>query len=73
MHNKQLKCRAAAIAASGLVALGALAAAIGQGQSATAMTGLMSLGQTATASPAPTTPATTVASPTMKATKPNGF
>jgi hypothetical protein len=65
--------KATAIAASGIVALGALAGAIGQEHTATAMVGIMSIGQTSTASTAPTTPATSVASPTMKATKPKGF
>jgi hypothetical protein len=73
MHNQQLKCRAAAIAVSGVLTLGAIAAAVSQQQTTTRMASLMSLGQTTTESPAPTTPTVSVASPTMKATKPKGF
>ena len=72
MQNRKLKCHAAAIAAIGLVTLGALAAAIGQQQTATA-TGKMSIGGTTTSTTAASTPATMSAAPTMKATKPNGF
>jgi hypothetical protein len=73
MQNRKLKWHAAAIAAVGVVTLGALATAIGQEQTATAMTGLMSFGQTATAGPAASTPPTTLAAPTMKAKPPKGF
>jgi hypothetical protein len=72
MQNRNLKWHAAAIAAIGFVTLGALAAAIGQEQTATA-TGTMSIGGTATSTTAATTPATMSAAPTMKATKPHGF
>jgi len=72
MQNRKLKWHAAAIAAIGVVTLGALAAAIGQEQTATA-TGNMSIGGTTTSTTAATTPATVSAAPTMKATKPHGF
>ena len=71
MRNRQLKWQAAAIAASGIVTLGALAAAVtGQEQKATAV-GVMSIGQTTTS----TTPGApiTAAKPGLKATKPKGF
>jgi hypothetical protein len=74
MRNRQLKWRAAAIAASGIVTLGAPAAAVtGQQEQRATAGGLMSMGQTTTESLAPSTPATSLASPKMKAPKPKGF
>ncbi len=72
MESQTLKWRVAAIAASVIVALGALAAAIGQEQTTTA-TGTMSFGGTTTSSTPAVTPQVTLAVPTMKATKPKGF
>jgi len=72
MQNRKLKWHAIAIAAIGVVTLGALTAAIGQERTATA-TGTMSIGGTTTSTTAATTPATMRAAPTMKATKPRGF
>ena len=66
MQNRWLKWQAAAIAASGIVTLGAIAAA--NAQEPPAATPVIPLGQTATTS---TTPMQ--ASPTMKATRPPGF
>ncbi len=72
MENQTLKWRVAAIAASGIVAFGALAAAIGQEQTTTA-TGTMSTGGTTTSTTPGLTLQTPLAVPTMKATKPKGF
>jgi len=63
MHNRWLTWQAAAIAASGLVTLGAIAVAQAEQQPASGM----SSGQTTTS----TTPLK--ASPSMKATRPSGF
>ncbi len=73
MQNRWLKRQATAIALSGVVIMGSLTAVIGQEHAATAMSGLMSLGQTITRATPASTPPTTVAAPTMKATKPKGF
>ena len=72
MESQTLKWRVAAIAASGIAVLGALAAAMGQEQTTTA-TGTMSTGATTTSSTPALTPQTTLATPPVKATKPKGF
>jgi hypothetical protein len=66
------KWQAAAIAASAIVTVGAIAAAIGQEHTTTAASG-MSIGQTMTSTTPPTTPPVTLASPMVKAPKPKGF
>ena len=73
MQNQRIKWQAIAIAASGIVTLGALAAAIGQEQTATAKSGNMNVGQTTTSTTPAMEPVTSIASPTMKAPRPKGF
>jgi hypothetical protein len=72
MESQTLKWRVAAIAACGIVAIGALVEAIGQEQTTTA-TGTMSTGATTTSSTPVLTPQTTLATPPVKAKKPKGF
>jgi hypothetical protein len=61
------------MAASAVVVGGALAAAIGQEQTANLAGGTMSLGATTTTSLAPTTIPIAVAHPALKATLPKGY
>ena len=69
-----VKLQLAVIAASAIVVMGAVVVAVlGQEQTAPAAAGQMTLGQTATTTTAPAAMATSFASPTMKATRPNGF
>jgi hypothetical protein len=73
MQNQKLTWQAAAIAASGIVTLGALAAPLGQEHTATAKSGSMSIGETTTSTTPAPIPPTTLASPAMKAPRPKGF
>ena len=73
MLNQRLKWQVIAIAASGIVTVGALAAAIGQEQTAVVESGNMNVGGTTTSTTPPVVPATAKASPTMKAPRPKGF
>ena len=73
MHNQRIKWQAMVIAASGMVTLGAIAAAIGQGETVTVQSGGMNVGQTTTPTTPAIVPATSIASPTMKAPRPKGF
>jgi len=73
MQNNRIKWQAVVIAASGVVPLGALAAAISQEQTAIAQSGDMIVGQTTTSTTPPLEPPTSVARPMMKAQRPNGF
>ena len=73
VQNQRIKWQAVVIAASGIVSLGALAAAIGQEQTVTAKSGNMSVGETTTSTTPPVVPATVVARPIMKAERPRGF
>jgi hypothetical protein len=72
MQNRWLKWQAAAIAASGIVTLGALAAATGQEPKAIAIAPMFVGGTTTSTTPAPSPP-TGLAAPTMKAQRPRGF
>lgn len=72
MRSKTFNMRVLVIAASGIVTLGALVAAIGQGHTATA-SATMSIGSTTTVLTPAATPQTTVAVPAVKAVKPKGF
>ncbi|MDT5045480.1 MAG: hypothetical protein QOG75_1333, partial [Mycobacterium sp.] len=73
MLNQRLKWQAIAIAASGIVTVGALAAAVGQEQTATAASGNMNIaGTTTSTTPAPAPPVA-IASPTMKSPGPRAF
>lgn len=72
MQNRSLKWQAAAIAASGIVTVGTLAAVKAQEQTAIAMAP-MNTGQTTTSTTPASAPPTMKAAPTMKATKPKGF
>jgi hypothetical protein len=72
--QQRVKLQLAVIAASAVVVIGAVVAAVlGQEQTAPVAGGQMTMGQTATSTTAPTAMATSFASPTMKATRPNGF
>ncbi len=73
MLNHRLKWQAIAIAASGIVTVGALAAAIGQEQTATAASGIMNIGGTTTSTTPAPAPPVAIAGPTMKAPRPKGF
>jgi hypothetical protein len=73
MENQTLKWRAGAIGVSAIMTFVALIAMISQELTATVMTATMSIGGTTTMSAPAPTPQTTVAVPTMKATKPKGF
>ena len=72
MQNRWLKWQAAAMAASGIVTLGALAAAIGQEPTANAISPMSVGGTTTSTTPAPTPP-TGLAAPGVKAQRPRGF
>ena len=72
MQNRWLKWQAAAIAASGIVTLGALAAATGQEPKAIAIAPMFVGGTTTSTTPAPIPPIGQ-ASPGMKAQRPRGF
>jgi len=64
----------AAVTASGLVAIGAVAAvAVGRQQTGTVTASPMTIGGTATTTTPPSVAPTANASPTMKAPRPNGF
>jgi hypothetical protein len=73
VQNQRIKWQALVIAASGIVTLGALAAAIGQQQTATAVAGHMNIGGTTTSTTPPMTEPTAIAHPIMKAQRPKGF
>jgi hypothetical protein len=73
MQIQRIKWQAIVIAASGIVTLGALAAAIGQEQTATAKSGSMNVGQTTTSTTPVVQPIISIAKPTMKAPRPKGF
>jgi hypothetical protein len=68
-----LKWQFAAIAASGIIILAALAAAIGQEHTTTAWSQIMSIGATTTSTTPAPTPQTNLARPAMKAQRPKGF
>jgi hypothetical protein len=72
VQNQRLKWQAVVIAASALVALGALAAAIDQEQTAAVGSGVMNIGGTTTSTTPPVVPPP-MASPTMKAPRPKGL
>ena len=72
--QQRVKCQLAVIAASAIVVMGVvIAAVLGQEQTAPAAAGQMTIGQTTTTTTAPAAMVTSFASPTMKATRPNGF
>jgi hypothetical protein len=72
--QQRVKLQLAVIAASAIVVMGAVVVAVlGQEQTAPAAAGRMTIGQTATTTTGPAAMATSFASPTMKATRPNGF
>jgi ribosomal protein S8E len=72
--QQRVKLQRAVMAASAIVVMGAVAAAVlGQEETAPAAAGQMTIGQTATSTTAPAAMATSFASPTMKAARPNGF
>lgn len=70
--NQRVKCQAVVIAASALVAVGALAAAIDQEQNAAVGSGIMDIGGTTTSSTPPVIPPIQ-ARPTITAPRPRGF
>ena len=72
--HQRVKLQLAVIAVSAIVVMGAVAAAVlGQEATASVAGGRMNIGQTATSTTAPAAMATSFASPTMKAARPNGF
>lgn len=73
MKDQRHKWQPVAIAASALVALGALAAVMDQEPTAAVESGSMNVGGTTTSTTPPVVPATAKASPTMKAPRPKGF
>lgn len=75
MNSKTIKMAAAAVGAGAVVAMGTLTAALTHDTgSATVVSGAeMTLGQTSTIEKAASTPATSIASPTVTASKPDGF
>lgn len=73
VQNQRIKWQAVVIVVSGIVSLGALAAAIDQEQTATARSGNMSVGETTTSTTPPVGPPTAVARPIMKAQRPSGY
>jgi hypothetical protein len=73
VQNQRIKWQAGLIAASAVVSLAALAAAIDQEQTATAQSGNMSVGETTTSTTPPMGPPTAVARPIMKAQRPRGY
>jgi hypothetical protein len=72
-QHKDITVLLAVTAASAMVAVAALEVALGQERAPTMMGGGMSTGQTNTPTVAPTTLATSIVSPTMKAPRPKGF
>jgi invasion protein IalB len=74
IRHQRVKLLMAAAIASGLVAIGAVAAvAVGQQQTGTVNGSPMTIGETATTTTPPAAPPTAKASPTMKAVPPKGF
>jgi hypothetical protein len=74
IRHQRVKLLIAAVTASGLVAIGAVAAvAVGRQQTGTVTGSPMTIGGTATTTTPPSVPPTANASPTMKAPRPNGF
>jgi hypothetical protein len=72
--HQRVKWQFAVIAASTIVSMGAVAAAVlGQEETAPVAGGQMNIGQTTTSTTAPAAIATSFARPTMKAARPNGF
>ena len=74
IRHQRVKLLIAGAIASGLVAIGAVAAvAVGQQQTGTINGSPMTIGETATTTTPPAAPPTAKASPTMKAVPPKGF
>ena len=74
IRHQRVKLLIAGAIASGLVAIGAVAAvAVSQQQTGTLIGGPMTIGQTATTTTPPSVPPIANASPGMKATRPHGF
>jgi invasion protein IalB len=74
IRHQRVKLLMAAAIASGLVAIGAVAAvAVSQQQTGTVNGSPMTIGETATTTTPPAAPPTAKASPTMKAVPPKGF
>ena len=74
IRHQRVKLLIAGAIASGLVAIGAVAAvAVGQQQTGTVNGSPMTIGGTATTTTPPAVPPTAKASPTMKAVPPKGF
>jgi uracil-DNA glycosylase len=72
--HQHVKLQLAVIAASAIVVMGAVAAAVlGQEGTSPVAAGRMNVGQTTTSTTAPAAMATSFAAPTMKAARPNGF
>ena len=72
--HQRVKLQLAVIAVSAIVVMGAVAAAaLGREETTPVAGGQMTTGQTATSTTAPAAMATSFASPTMKAARPNGF
>ena len=72
--HQRVKLQLAVIAASAIVVMGAVVAAVlGQEGISPAAAGRMSIGQTTTSTTAPAAMATSFAAPTMKAKRPSGF
>jgi hypothetical protein len=72
-RHPSVKLPTLVIAASAVVAVGALAASVGQEQTATVAGGGMSIGATTTTTVAPTTIPIAVAHPVLKASLPKGY
>src|SRR6202008_1344026 len=74
IRHQRFKLLIAGAIASGLVAIGAVAAVAGSQQQTGTVTGRpMTIGVTATTTTPPSVPPTSNASPTMKAPRPKGF
>ena len=72
--HQRVRLQLAVLAASAIVVVGAVAAAVlGQEETAPVAGGQMNIGQTTTSTTAPVAIATSFARPTMKAARPNGF
>jgi hypothetical protein len=71
-QQKSVKLLSAVIAASAIVVMAVLAAALDQERTGTATGSVMTIGETVTHSKAPTT-TTPIFSPVMKAKPPKGF
>jgi len=74
IRHRRVKLLVAAAGTSAVVAIGGMAAvAVSQQHTGTVMGGPMAVGPATTTTTPPATPATTMAVPPMKATRPSGF